>query len=141
MDVSVSEILKDNISEIQKLNRLTECVHEKLAKLYIECFPKVCATCGREYNNIEDYREQTQGLPRSNMSFNEKYGLAEYRNCVCGSTLLIITQDRRDRTYYGDLRRELFDQCLQHIMKTNTIRSDQLEDVKERLRRVFADFS
>lgn len=142
MDVSVSDIITENIGEIEKLNKLTECVHEKLAKLYIECFPKVCATCGREYHNIEDYRQQTKSLPKkTNVSYHEKYGLAEYRNCVCGSTMLIVTQDRRDRSHYGDLRRELFDHCIEHIQKSQKVSAEDLENIRQRLRGVFSKFS
>ncbi len=76
-------------------------------------FPKKCATCGKVYNNAEDYCSQTErvmgseGLKFVDCEFDGRL-LEVFRNCTCGSTLLECFQDRRQ----NEARRELFGQLM-----------------------------
>ena len=82
-------------------------------------FPKTCSNCGRVYHSLADFLRRCHGLPDSS-------GLAEheldalvvgvYRNCLCGSTLVVICEDRRDTSPAGLRRRQLFQQLLESLV-------------------------
>jgi hypothetical protein len=80
-------------------------------------FPKKCMTCSRTYKDLTDFFESTTQVPGST-------GLAEFqaakssnvvgvfRNCDCGSTMLVACRDRRDLSEAGEERRKNFDRVL-----------------------------
>ena len=79
---------------------------------------------------------------RSNIIYCEKRGVQEYRNCTCGSTLLLITDDRRDKTEFGEIRRILFDLSVTYIkefhLKINENSTEPTdEEIVEFVRHVF----
>lgn len=80
-------------------------------------FPKICRSCNKQYGSFEEYVSQTTDV-------NGSGGLAEYpeddksskvgvfRNCECGSTLLVVCFCRRDESEEGEMRRRNFDHML-----------------------------
>ena len=125
-------VLASELDVLQKIAGLTESVQAKLTALYMSKFPKCCATCGREFPTRESYLQATLELAKG--AVVNRAGVQEYRNCVCGSTLMVWTKDRRDTTPFGVQRRELFDTCL---AKLKGLSPDADQVLRERLRQVF----
>lgn len=130
-------ILSEEIDKLDKMSLFTKSITETLESLYSEKFPKKCNTCGRMYNTREDFIAQTQDTIKHGVVFWEEFGkLQEYRNCVCGSTLLVATDDRRDNTEFGIARRELFLLCVQKVKEINKVSEDEAVDF---VRELFRD--
>lgn len=81
-------------------------------------FPKRCFTCGRVYESVDDFLRQTGTVNggRSGLkavSDDDQHTVVElFRNCVCGSTLMDVFNDRRDLSPQGLHRRRQFDGLL-----------------------------
>ncbi|MGH8354611.1 MAG: hypothetical protein ACRERY_13980 [Pseudomonas sp.] len=83
-------------------------------------FPKRCRNCGREFASEADYFQQTQAIRPEITGLkaveDDDGPLVEvFRNCVCGSTLLVSCASRRDDTEAGHSRRRLFDDLLGYL--------------------------
>lgn len=84
-----------------------------LQKLHEAAFPKVCPNCGRVYNTLADFLEQTRAIAgksglKASRDDDDRPVVELFRNCVCGSTLMDLAQSRRDETTAGLRRREQF---------------------------------
>ena len=86
-----------------------------------DSFPKLCRTCGREVACAADYFQQTQAIRHDITGLKAVYDDEEgalvevFRNCVCGSTLLVNCMSRRDDSAAGNSRRRLFDDLLGYL--------------------------
>lgn len=85
-------------------------------------FPKCCRNCGRVFASEGDYFQQTRAIRPEITGLkavvDEEGLLVEvYRNCVCGSTLLVNCMSRRDDSATGFRRRQLFDQLLGDLVQ------------------------
>lgn len=129
-----SELIESEISELEKITQMLGSVSIKLKKLYKSKFPKKCNTCKRVYESREDYIAATAEIGQAKSLVYDRFGLQEYRNCVCGSTLMILTDDRRDVSEFGIARRQLFDGCLEKLL---ALSNKSEEELKEQLRKVF----
>jgi hypothetical protein len=108
------QLIEDELTQVEKISKLTDSISSRLNKLYHEKFPKKCMSCGKVYNSREDFFKDTEALVKQGTTFVlEK--VQEYRNCSCGSTLMVMFQDRRDKTEFGDQRRELFNICVEKL--------------------------
>ncbi|MFT6731877.1 MAG: hypothetical protein ACJAS9_000050 [Polaribacter sp.] len=64
-------------------------------------FPKKCKTCGKVYESVDEFTENTK-LINGNSGLKSSEGddgetiLELFRNCKCGSTLLDFFADRKD---------------------------------------------
>lgn len=113
-------------------------------------FPKACSKCGRLYGDFSDFARNT--LPAQGdsglMEFlddDRKASVGIFRNCTCGSTLMIRGSNRRDTTEVGENRRRIFDLMLNRLVNANVPReharkrlfrilhSGQLNDLSKRL--------
>lgn len=135
LDSEFSSLLSKELSELEKFSLFSESVVEKLRKHYADSFPKKCNSCGRLYQDREQYLEETKRLRRVSTVYDD-LGLQEYRNCLCGSTLVLWSQDRRDNSLYGIARRKLFDECVEKLSKLS--QESSVDEIKERLREVFS---
>ena len=137
IDAEFSKFAQGELSELARINQFTESVRKKLKSHYKEVFPKKCKSCGAVYRNIEQYLQATERLRKGDTIYDEA-GLQEYRNCPCGSTLVLWTADRRDNSEYGQARRELFDSCMEKLKHI----SKEPEDVlRAKLRKIFSVLS
>jgi hypothetical protein len=102
-------------------------------------FPKKCFTCNKVFLTRDAYLKETQDLK------NEKGGtqydpmfemVQEYRNCICGSTMLIYSSNRRDESSVGEKRREIFARSLG---KANHKYQLPIEDMLAVIRGLFRD--
>lgn len=86
-------------------------------------FPKRCRNCGREFASEADYFHQTQAIRPEITGLKAAYDdedgpLVEvFRNCVCGSTLLVNCASRRDDSPAGHSRRRLFSDLLEYLAR------------------------
>src|SRR5581483_3456328 len=133
MDGLTHDLLSSELGSLERISSLTESIQGKLDRLYAHKFPKSCSSCGRIYETRESYLRATRDLIGKNTVMN-RVGVQEYRNCECGSTLLVWTQDRRDNSDFGKARRDLFDVCL---AKMKTLSTDDEATLRARLRRIF----
>ncbi len=94
-----------------------DTIFKGLQALFASSFPKKCGTCGKTYQNIEEFWKET-GSIRNLSGLKESYDdddktiVEVFRNCVCGSTLMDVCLDRRDLSETGLERRVQFDRLL-----------------------------
>jgi DNA-directed RNA polymerase subunit N (RpoN/RPB10) len=126
--------LSSEFSSLEKINSFTKSISAKLSQLYNEKFPKKCNCCGKVFNTRDDYLKATQQLSAggSGTVFND-LGLQEYRNCPCGSTLLIVTDDRRDTSDFGKARRKLFHLIVERLILVTDKEEDELRAVVRKI--------
>ena len=78
-------------------------------------FPKPCRKCGKTYESFEQFFYETDEIERGTVNY-PTIGAEFYlhRNCKesCGSTLVVVFNDRRDDSELGNQRREVFQNCL-----------------------------
>ena len=111
----------------------------KLDILFSDSFPKQCSTCGKVFEKRKDYLEKTTPASAGSLLFSE-YGLQEFRNCTCGTTMSIWgpDDDRRDNTHDGALKRAIFMNCLDKLTANGFGTRDLLMNA---LREVFQEES
>jgi hypothetical protein len=105
-------------------------------------FPKKCANCGREYQSVEEYILETEGLEKGIKAVEDEgeHFLEMYRNCVCGSTLMDFFQDRRDLSERGLKRRAAFGKVLDALVERGFERDLVRQELLKLLRRQPTDF-
>ena len=133
LDEEARALLASELDSLHQITRLCESIAAKLTLLFGHKFPKSCTTCGKMYETREDYLRETQNL-RGKGTLASSHGVQEYRNCTCGSTLMVWTKDRRDNSEFGEARRALFDDCL---AKLKAVSTDDEAVLRERLRQIF----
>ena len=81
---------------------------EKSKRHYLSStFPKICNCCKRIYKARHSYLEQTELLSKGSYGNPRKsLYLFEYRNCKCGSTLVIKIKEMRDFSQEGIRKRK-----------------------------------
>ena len=80
-------------------------------------FPKTCGKCDSSYPDLKTFFEKTTAVPRDTglaefPADKEQNIVGVFRNCKCGSTLLVACHDRRDMSEAGEERRKNFDKVL-----------------------------
>lgn len=94
-----------------------------LQALAESAFPKRCANCGRVYQSADDFLSQTRHIAadksglKSSTDDDGKVIVEVFRNCICGSTLMDVFNDRRDLSPKGLARREKFDELLEYLLQ------------------------
>ena len=130
---------EEKLSQLEIISSFTASVNQKLANHYKDIFPKKCNLCKKEYETLEIYEKETKLLANKSTIYDD-VGLQEYRNCVCGSTLVVWTKDeRRELTPYGKAKRSLFVECLRKLIVLSPDRDPS--DVENDLRAVFSKYS
>jgi hypothetical protein len=88
--------------------------------LYASSFPKKCNMCGLVYQTREQYLQQTVPLNPDHTAsgtIEDEGRVIEYRNCNCGSSLVIVTPCRRDTSPFGIQCRNFFDICVEKLIE------------------------
>ena len=95
-----------------------------LKELAESAFPKKCNSCGRTYKNAEEFfaathdvKQQASGLKAAEYD-DGRVIVESFRNCACGSTLLVYFNDRRDMSPRGLQRRKLFGELLDQLVNS-----------------------
>lgn len=86
-------------------------------------FPRKCTTCGRVYDDLEAFLQETDPTDGDSNVFYQlgsQTKLFKYRNCPapCNSTLVAVSGDRRDSSPKGLKRRQYFDQAWKALKKS-----------------------
>ncbi|MFK7873724.1 MAG: hypothetical protein AB8C84_11280 [Oligoflexales bacterium] len=77
-------------------------------------FPKMCRCCNTVFHNLKEYIDQTN--PINYRLYQVAPGKAfDFRNCQCGSSLVVSYCMERDQTEIGDTQRAVFNDCLKQI--------------------------
>lgn len=76
-------------------------------------FPKICNTCGKRYETVEEFLSQTETIRQSSglkedLDDDDHVIVGLFRNCTCGSTLMDEFNDRRNLSKFGIERRKKF---------------------------------
>lgn len=86
------------------------------------CFPRVCPKCGRTFENLQQFIDETE--PVADCSGLGEWDIGDgrpfvglFRNCTCRSTLMHYFHDRRDDTQTGKERRKRFDQVVEILRR------------------------
>jgi hypothetical protein len=92
-----------------------------LQEMAANAFPKQCASCGRRYENVNDYITQTgrvgsgrSGLKQT-LDDDGEVIVELFRNCVCGSTLMDCFNNRRDHSSAGQRQRARFGELIESL--------------------------
>ena len=88
-------------------------------------FPKKCASCGISYENEDIFFSNTDPLMKGTYSDGPKDTVLAYRNCVCGSTLTLKLNDRRDYSEEGIKKRRLFRQRMEFLIENQGVSKDE----------------
>lgn len=111
-------------------------LYKSLQALSDMAFPKVCATCGKRYESVDDFVAQTKAIRgasglKQDMDDDDQVIVSLFRNCTCGSTLMDEFNNRRDLTKAGIQRREKFGELLDRLVESGveseTARSELLK--------------
>jgi hypothetical protein len=132
-----------NTSLTERRELLQKSINEQLVGLYAEKFPKKCNCCLKIYQTRESYLEETARLKKNNgIVICERRGVQEFRNCSCGSTLLIVTDNRRDNSEFGEAKRAFFNLCVAYLLQVEAMNnlSDERstnDEVSQAVREIF----
>ena len=125
MNELISKDVDDLYSELQALSNMS--------------FPKVCATCGKRYENVKQFVSQTEAISelsglKEDLDDDDKVIVKLFRNCTCGSTLMDAFNNRRNLSAVGTKRREKFEEVLDRLVKagseTETARVELLKVIR-----------
>ncbi len=103
-------------------NLIDADIYKGLQTLSDLSFPKICNTCGKRYETVEEFIDQTEEIRKSS-GLKEDLGdedeaiVCLFRNCTCGSTLMDEFTDRRNLSKSGLARREKFGEVLDKLSK------------------------
>jgi len=109
-------------------------LYQDVQSLLQASFPKKCGTCGRMFQTLDDFLEATLGLGAGGQFMN----LAEadggpiidlFRNCPCGSTLMVLFKDRRDTSDHGQLMRDKFGRLLDQLIEHGLTRQQARDEL------------
>lgn len=93
---------------------LTPAPHDGLTVRSADLFPLLCTRCQRRFTQLQDFIVRTTPIFQSSglMQREEPDTGGTYvlllRNCLCGASLALRCQDRRNQTDQGRLRRNRF---------------------------------
>jgi hypothetical protein len=97
-------------------DKTTSSDSSELQEQAIHCFPKTCS-CGRRYETFEEFVAATEPLGNSGeiLSADGQKLTDIFRNCVCGSTLLVFIREHRDESPDGISRRKKYGERLKFL--------------------------
>jgi len=116
--------------------------YEGLQALPAVQFPITCSRCQRRFTDIHDFVARTTPIFQST-------GLMEredppsgsfvllLRNCLCGTSLALRCQDRRNHSELGELRRQRYDTLVNLLVEVGV----DAEGAREQVRRLLREAS
>jgi hypothetical protein len=125
------EVISGELELLSGVNREIIKKHFYQHPHFERIFPKSCNTCGQGFINRLDYLSKTLALANGG-TLIDKNGVQEFRNCGCGSTLLVLVPDSRDHSSLGLQRRQLFERCVKKIQENHSVK-----DAEQQVREIF----
>ncbi len=103
-------------------NLMDDDLYKGLQALSDLSFPKLCNTCGKRYETLEEFINKTEEIRQTtglkeDLDDDDRTIVGLFRNCTCGSTLMDEFNDRRNLTKAGLQRREKFGELLDKLSK------------------------
>lgn len=111
--------------------------YEGLQPQSASIFPLVCSRCQRRFTDLNDFIARTTPVFQST-GLMERMDPATgtfvllLRNCLCGTSLALRCQDRRDHSERGELRRNRYDKLVSMLVEIGC-EPDQARDEIRRL--------
>jgi hypothetical protein len=131
-----------SLDRLKELQSKAYQIESRLKTLYAEKFPKKCNTCERVYQTREEYLTATAPTGDRHVRFEPKVEkVQEYRNCICGSTLMIMLPERRDMSAFGHERRAIFDQMVALLKELKDIETEEAKVIVRRIFKTLAEQS
>ena len=138
------EIIKTDIlghvkSQLTRISKLGSKVENLKTS-----FPKKCTKCGRVFIDIKAFNQETDKLPRGRDEvcyvINREVKIYKFRNCPspCHSTLVAVCDERRDTTFEGRMRRQIFDEIFEILFDNMKIEAAELHSLVLYLTRAVA---
>lgn len=95
---------------------------EELRSMIADMFPKRCPCCGKVYRDLEDFLAETRPIPAGgsmleNLERDDFSIIDMNRNCTCGSTLMVVTSERRDMSRDGRAFRHRFGEAIKRMVR------------------------
>lgn len=115
----------------------TPAPYEGLAVRSADLFPLVCPRCQRRFTQIHDFIARTTPIFQSSgLLEREEPETGTFvlllRNCLCGTSLALRCQERRNRTERGRLRRDRFGTLVNLLVEVG-VESDRAQFEVRRL--------
>jgi hypothetical protein len=90
------------------------------SKFYNE-FPKTCASCDRVYDTLDDFINRTRPIAQGSgvldaINHPQRKIFDLWRDCICGSTMMMVCDERRDLSEKGIKIRESIGGILNDLM-------------------------
>ena len=97
-----------------------EELYQGLQALSDLSFPKICNTCGKRYETVEEFISQTETIRKStglkeDLDDDDQVIVGLFRNCKCGSTLMDEFSNRRNLSKVGLERRKKFGELINKL--------------------------
>lgn len=106
-----------------------------------ELFPLTCSRCQRRFVDVHDFIGRTTPIFHSSgLMEREDPGTGTFvllmRNCLCGTSLALNCQDRRNRTDQGVLRRKRYDTLVSLLIEVGVDAEQARGEVRRLLHEV-----
>ena len=128
-----SDLLGEELRNLKDIEKLTDHIETRISTIYANKFPKKCNKCGRIYESLKQFQEETKKQGGGILFDEDIKKVNECRNCVCGTTLAVLVDERRDKSAAGNSRRSLFDECVDVLLTEREIASGTAEDVVRKI--------
>lgn len=104
--------------------------------------PVVCSRCQRRFTDIHDFVARTTPIFQSSGLMERDDANAGtfvllLRNCLCGTSLALRCQDRRNHSELGELRRRRYDTLVNLLVEVGV----DAEGAREQVRRLLREAS
>ncbi len=113
--------------------------YEGLQVLQTVQFPITCTRCQRRFTDINDFVARTTPIFQSTgLMERDDAGSGTLvlllRNCLCGTSLALRCQDRRNHSELGELRRRRYDTLVNLLVEVGVDADGAREQVRRLLR-------
>ncbi|MEM7392597.1 MAG: hypothetical protein AAF492_09625 [Verrucomicrobiota bacterium] len=105
---------------IQESEIILRTFEDLKSKFYNE-FPKSCSSCERVYETLDDFINRTRPIAQGSglldsINHPRRKIFDLWRDCVCGSTMMMVCDERRDLSEKGIRIREAIGGILNDLM-------------------------
>lgn len=112
--------------------------YEKLSVRSQDVFPLVCTRCQRRFTDLSDFIARTSPIFQSSgLLENEDPATGPFvlllRNCLCGTSLALRCNDRRNQSAQGRRQRDRFSTLVNLLVETGVSTSDAEGQVRHLL--------
>jgi hypothetical protein len=94
-----------------------------------------CVRCERSFDGLHDFIEQTTPIFQSSGLMEHEDASGKFvllmRNCLCGTSLALSCQDRRDRSQRGLRKREQFDGLVSLLVETGVAPTQARAEIRQ----------